>query len=528
MEWRHAFSPIHPRLLITSRCLQPSPWLTLLAPRSHPIPRTLYAIVDIETTGGQPAQDRITEIAVYVHDGEKIVDEFSSLLNPGRSIPPFITQLTGITNDMVADAPRFHEVARRVVEMTTGCVFVAHNVRFDYSFLKKEFADLGYNYARKTLCTVRLSRSLIPGQPSYSLGKLCRNIGIPLEGRHRAAGDAHATTLLFDKLLKITQESEAVQNGAPEADTLATVDALAPAGKKPNPKRVAAVAQAIKTALLPPLVSPELVASLPQATGVYYFHNEAGEVIYVGKSINIYKRIQQHFAIDVKSRKSLEFKNSIADITWELTGSELVALLYESHLIKLLKPAYNRAQRRSVFPAGIYLRTNDDGYKVLAYGRADARNHEVPILALGNQFKAQGFLYHKVAKYNLCQKLCGLYKTQGPCFDYQVHRCQGACIGQEPPESYNLRVDEAIDSIRYDHETFVVIGPGRTELEKTLVLVENGYYRGFGYVDETFKARKLDDFRDAVTHYNDNKDTQQIIRQYLRVKRKGERVKVFG
>ena len=488
----------------------------------------MYAIVDLETTGGQPSQDRVTEIAVYIHDGEKIVDEFSSLLNPGRSIPPFITQLTGITNDMVATAPPFHEVARKVVEMTEGCVFVAHNVRFDYSFLKAEFASLGYTYSRKTLCTVRLSRSLIPGQPSYSLGKLCQNIGIPLEGRHRAAGDAHATALLFDKLLKITQASEAVQAGTPEADTLAQVDALAPAGKKPSPRRVTAMAEAIKTALLPPLVSPALVASLPQATGVYYFHNEGGEVIYVGKSINIYKRIQQHFAIDFKSRKSLDFKNSIADITWELTGSELVALLYESHLIKHLKPAYNRAQRRSVFPAGIYLRTDESGYKQLLYGRADARNAEIPIIALGNQFKAQGFLYHKVAKYNLCQKLCGLYKTSGPCFDYQVHRCEGACVGLEPPETYNARVDEAVDSISYEHQTFVVVGPGRSDDEKTIVLIENGRYYGFGYVDGTFTARRIADFRDAVKFYADNKDTQQIIRQHLRTKRKGEKVKVFG
>jgi DNA polymerase-3 subunit epsilon len=288
------------------------------------------------------------------------------------------------------------------------------------------------------------------------------------------------------------------------------------------------MAQAIKTALLPPLITPEKVAALPQETGVYYFHNEAGEVIYVGKSINIYKRIQQHFAVDVKSRKSLDFKNSIADITWELTGSELVALLYESHLIKQLKPAYNRAQRRSVFPAGIYLKTDENGYKCLYYGRADARNSEIPIIALGNQYKAQGFLYHKVAKYNLCQKLCGLYKTQGACFDYQVHRCQGACVGQEAPETYNLRVDEAIDSITYEHESFVVIGAGRRADEKSLVVVENGRYVGFGYVDETFTARKLGDFRQAVQSYADNKDVQQIIRLHLRSKHKGEQVKIFA
>jgi DNA polymerase-3 subunit epsilon len=496
----------------------------------------LYAIIDLETTGGQPTQDRITEIAIYLHDGEKVVDHYATLLNPGRSIPPFITQLTGITNDMVSDAPKFHEVARKVVEMTEGCVFVAHNVRFDYSFLKKEFADLGYNYSRKTLCTVRLSRSLMPGQPSYSLGKLCQNIGIDLVGRHRAAGDAAATAELFGRLLKITQQDEQLQQTATAnpVDTLAAVDANAPSGqrsttaKKPSPRRVAAVQEAIRTALLPPLITPEKVASLPHATGVYYFHNEAGEVIYVGKSINIYKRIQQHFAVDVKSRKSLEFKNSIADITWELTGSELVALLYESHLIKQLKPAYNRAQRRSVFPAGIYLRTDEKGYKVLAYGRADARNAEVPIIALGNQYKAQGFLYHKVAKYNLCQKLCGLYKTQGACFDYQVHRCQGACVGEEAPETYNLRVEEAIDSITYEHQSFVVIGEGRSENEKTIVLVEHGRYQGFAYVDETFSARRLADFRDVIQPYTDNKDIQQIIRQHLRTKHRGEKVKVFN
>ncbi|MBC6609152.1 GIY-YIG nuclease family protein [Hymenobacter sp. BT188] len=494
----------------------------------------MYAIIDLETTGGQPTQDRITELAIFIHDGDKVVDQYETLVNPGRSIPFFITQLTGITDDMVRDAPRFHEVARKVVEMTEGCVFVAHNVRFDYSFLKKEFADLGYNYSRKTLCTVRLSRSLIPGQPSYSLGKLCQNIGIPLEGRHRAAGDAAATAILFDRLLKISQQDEALANPAiSAADTLASVDALAPSGrpataatKKPSARRVTAVQEAIKTALLPPNITPEKVATLPQEAGVYYFHDEQGEVIYVGKSINIYKRIQQHFAVDYKSRKSLEFKNSISDITWELTGSELVALLYESAEIKRMKPFYNRQQRRSIFPAGIYLRQDEKGYKHLYYGRADADNPATPLIALANQFKAKGFLFHKVSKFNLCQKLCDLYKTQGACFDYQVHRCKGACVGAESPEEYNLRVDEAIESFTFEHGSFVVIGKGRRGDEKSVVVVENGRYLGFGYVDGEFSARRLTDFRDVIKPYGDNKDVQQIIRQYLRTKHK-DKVKIF-
>ncbi|UOQ68306.1 exonuclease domain-containing protein [Hymenobacter volaticus] len=501
----------------------------------------MYAIIDLETTGGQPTQDRITEIAIFIHDGEKVVDQYETLLNPGRSIPFFITQLTGITDDMVREAPKFHEVARKVVEMTEGCVFVAHNVRFDYSFLKKEFADLGYNYSRKTLCTVRLSRSLMPGQPSYSLGKLCQNIGIPLNGRHRAAGDAAATAILFDRLLKISQQDETIRDPSiSAADTLAAVDATAPSGrrpvtgtsdttvatKQPSARKIKAVQDAIRTALLPPNITPTKVATLPHEAGVYYFHNEQGEVIYVGKSINIYKRIQQHFAIDYKSRKSIEFKNSIADITWELTGSELVALLYESHEIKRLKPLYNRAQRRSVFPAGIFLRTDEQGYKHLYYGRADDHAESHPLIALGNQYKAKGFLFHKVAKFNLCQKLCDLYKTTGSCFDYQVHRCKGACIGLEPPDEYNVRVEQAIESFTYEHGSFVVVGKGRTELEKTVVLVENGRYLGFAYVDESFTARTLADFKAVITRYNDNKDVQQIIRQYLRTKHK-DKVKLF-
>jgi len=503
----------------------------------------LYAIIDLETTGGQPTQDRITEIAIFIHDGDKVVDQYETLLNPGRSIPFFITQLTGISDEMVRDAPKFHEVARKVVEMTEGCVFVAHNVRFDYSFLKKEFGDLGYNYSRKTLCTVRLSRSLMPGQPSYSLGKLCQNIGIPLNGRHRAAGDAAATAILFDRLLKISQQDEALRNPAiSPADTLAAVDATAPSGrhlasaaapngtevatKQPSARKIKAVQEAIKTALLPPNITPAKVASLPHEAGVYYFHNEQGEVIYVGKSINIYKRIQQHFAIDYKSRKSIEFKNSISDITWELTGSELVALLYESHEIKRLKPLYNRQQRRSVFPAGIFLRTDEQGYKHLYYGRADDHAESHPLIALGNQYKAKGFLFHKVAKFNLCQKLCDLYKTTGSCFDYQVHRCKGACLGLEPPAEYNARVEQAIESFTYEHGSFVVIGKGRSDDEKTVVLVENGRYLGFAYVDETFTARNINDFKAIITRYNDNKDVQQIIRQYLRTKHK-DKVKLF-
>jgi DNA polymerase-3 subunit epsilon len=284
----------------------------------------------------------------------------------------------------------------------------------------------------------------------------------------------------------------------------------------------------IKTSLLPPNIRKEQVDELPMVPGVYYFHNEAGEVIYIGKSINIKKRIIQHFNIDYKSRKSLDFKNSIADISYEMMGNELVALLFESAEIKRMKPQYNRKLRRSVFNTGIYVYEDGNGYKRLSYGsvkKADNINI-TPVIALSNQFKAKGFLYHKVGKYNLCQKLCDLYKTNGACFDYQVHQCNGACIGKESPEEYNKRVDAAIESFSFEHNSFVIIGKGREPGEKSVVVVEHGSFLGFGFVDESFAAQSLEDFKGAIKRYNDNKDVQQIIRGHMRGKHK-DKVIVF-
>lgn len=465
----------------------------------------MYAIIDIETTGGQPAQDRITEIAIFIHDGKQITDKFHTLINPQRPIPYFISNLTGITDEMVKEAPKFHEVAKEIVQFTEGKIFVAHNVRFDYSFVKKEFADLGYSYQRKTLCTVRLSRTLIPGLPSYSLGKLCKSINIDLQMRHRAIGDAEATAKLFDKLIKIN-----------ESTVSGTEDVVKESSDR--------LKNEVKASLMPPNIKKELVDSLPEKPGVYYFYNEAGDVIYVGKSINIRKRIIQHFNIDYKSRKSIEFKNQIADITYELMGNELVSLLFESDEIKKLKPFYNRQQRRSVFNSGIFLSVDKDGYKRLSYEKVGA--DKIPLIALSNHFKSKSFLYYKVSQFNLCQKLCDLYKSPGSCFDYQVHQCKGACVGKESPEEYNKRVDAAIESFTYQHASFVIVGRGREAGEKTITVVENGQYLGFGFVDETFSAKTLEDFKDGIKRYIDNKDIMQIIRQHLRTKH-GEKVIIF-
>jgi DNA polymerase-3 subunit epsilon len=263
----------------------------------------MYAIIDIETTGGSARSEKITEIAVYQHDGEKITDEFVTLINPERNIPYFITNLTGITNEMVEDAPRFYEIAKKIVELTEGRTFVAHNVRFDYSFIREEFKSLGFNFKRSLLDTVSLSRKLIPGHKSYSLGNICKDLRISINGRHRAAGDALATVKLFEILMAKDMEFS---------------------GSKPG------LIKNTKVSKLNPKLEPNKIDSIPDEPGVYYFYNEKGDLIYIGKSRNLQQRVSTHLSNNTTNR-SMEMRDLIADIDWELTGSELIALLKESY-----------------------------------------------------------------------------------------------------------------------------------------------------------------------------------------------------
>ncbi len=238
----------------------------------------MYSIIDIETTGLSPNREKITEIAIYVHDGEKVVDEFVTLLNPEVDIPYRITQLTGINNRMVEESPKFYEVAKRIVEMTEDTTIVGHNVNFDYNFIRKEFRELGYDYYRKKICTARLSRKLLPGRRSYSLGKLCQELGITNPQRHRAFGDASATMRLFEILLKVEKN----------------VEEISLHGLNTNLDR-------------------NLIKNLPTEPGVYYFYNDKGDIIYIGKSINIKERVLSHLTNN-SSKRAIEMRNEIADI----------------------------------------------------------------------------------------------------------------------------------------------------------------------------------------------------------------------
>lgn len=446
----------------------------------------MYAIVDIETTGGSPVSERITEIAVLIHDGEKIVDELVSLINPEKKIPYHITALTGISNAMVAEAPRFYEIAKKLVEITSDCVFVAHNVSFDYQFIRNEFKRLGYNYKREKLCTVQLSRKLIPGLNSYSLGKICRHLQIEINGRHRAAGDAYATVNLFEYLLSLTNRNDKIISSMPDLD------------KKD----------------FHPNLSPELLNSLPEETGVYYFYNEFGDLIYIGKSKNIRTRVLSHFR-NFNSKKAIDMRNSIADIGYELTGCELIALLKESYEIKKNKPRYNRAQRRALNQYGLYHYRDNNGYDCYTIEKNSGRV-DTPISSFSTQKAGKAFLRKMVDKYRLCQKLCGLYPASGSCFYYEISECDGACIGKEPPESYNQRARGVIDEHQFRHQSFFIIDKGRTQGEIATVMVLCGKYAGYGYIEEEYYAGNPENLKACIANFDDNRDIQQIIRLYLK------------
>lgn len=445
----------------------------------------MYAIVDIETTGGFSTGNKMIEIAIIVYDGSRIVEQFSSLINPDRSIPSFISSLTGITNDMVAGAPKFYEIAKQVYQLLEGKVFVAHNVGFDYSFVHGEFQSLGAALSMKKLCTVKLSRKIIPGLPSYSLGNLCEQLNISIENRHRALGDAKATALLFDMLLK--------------KDTNQVIEK----SLKRNRSEVK----------LPLHISHEVVNSLPEETGVYFFKDKKGRIIYIGKAKNIKKRVNSHFNGNAKNLVQQGFINEICEIQYELCGNELIALLLESQLIKKYWPTYNRAQKNSGHTYGIFLYEDRLGYQRLSIGKINGFG--MPLVSFINLSEARQFLYHTIEEYQLCPKLCGMQKTPGACFDFSLKQCKGACAGKEGITDYNNRLSVALKSFNVESRTYTILGKGRNKEENSLVLVENGRYLGFGYITKQVKVRDFESLKQYINFYEDNPDIRKIIRSVI-------------
>lgn len=457
----------------------------------------LFAIVDLETTGGRADQERIIEVAVALHDGEKIIDQFESLINPERSIPYNITRITGITTKMVADAPKFFEVAKRIVEITEGAIFVAHNVRFDYSFLVHEFKRLGYTYTRKQLCTVKMSRKAFPGLlGGHSLGNLIKQFEIDVKDRHRAMADVLATIEVFDRIIKL--------NGSTDFDLM--------------------MKQGIKEAKLPPGIKLEELETIPNETGVYYFHNDDGDVVYVGKSIHIKRRIFEHFR--THGKKGNLIARHVRSISYELTGSELVSLILESHEIRKFQPIINKSQRGKLNPTGIISYENQAGYICFATVKLTVRNkNHAGIIATYDKASIAGMaMFRTKADFELCGCLLDGKKGEKSCLYQQIGQCPGAGVGLESKENYNGRALEAKERLAsaFDYDC-LIIDEGRNEDEQAVILVEEGKYQGFGYYDTSFGNASIGDLKSCIKPYPNNSNIPGIIRTFV-ASRKGIKV----
>lgn len=442
--------------------------------------KKLFSIVDIETNGGFSKTGKITEIAIFITDGEKIISEYSTLINPESYIPPFIEDLTGISNEMVENAPKFYEVAKDIVEITKDTVFVAHNSRFDYSFVKQEFANLGYDYVRETLCTLSLSRKFFKGLRSYSLGNICKDFDIELKDRHRAFGDARATVELFNMILKYDLENfEGINiNGFPIKGFNDDFDL-----KRLN--------------------------SLPERFGVFYFYNSEGEVIYVGKSKDIKYGVLSFF----KNKKNNNIKSEIVDMDYELTGCELITQIKETEEIFKKSPKYNKRKRKKR-KWGICTYEDEKGYLRLNVFNTDESDYN-PVVEYLNKKNADDALGEFCTEYGLCKKLCGLYESAGACFYYGLGECKGACCGKEPADEYNNRVKNLINDLSFGLENAYIVFDNCENDKTGIVVFKNNTYNGYVLLDKESDIR-MEDIEDVLKQRSVIKGIDELIFSYLK------------
>jgi DNA polymerase-3 subunit epsilon len=439
----------------------------------------VFAIVDIETTGGNASSGSITEIAIILHDGNQVAGKFHTLVNPHIPIPRYITALTGITNDMVASAPSFEEVAPHIFNLLSGRVFVAHNVNFDYSFIRHQLLQSGFEWEAQKLCTVRLSRKIFPGHAGYSLGKICRALQIELKDRHRACGDAEATAELFSLL--VANDSQGL---------------LQQMLKKGS-----------REAYLPIHLPVSDMEGLPHAPGVYYFYNEKQKVIYIGKAKDIRKRVTSHFSNNSTSRKKQELMRNVHRISYQLTGTEFTASVLESLEIRKHWPRYNTSQKTIEFGFGIFRYEDRQGRQRLGIDRLRKTGNPVSKHALLTD--AHRVLWKMVKEYGLCPVYCFLQK-EGPCDGY----CGGACGEELHVEEYNLRVAKAVDSLKKELPTFAIVEQGRQEGEKTWLLMEEGHFYGFGFIPAHQEISNREQLRELLTPYAGNEFVKNFMVQY--------------
>jgi DNA polymerase-3 subunit epsilon len=434
----------------------------------------LFAIVDIETTGSYAAGSGITEIAIIIHDGREVLSTYETLINPHRPIPRFIQSLTGITPDMVANAPSFGEVAGQIHELLQDKIFVAHNVNFDYSFVKHHLDRCGYPFDARKLCTVRMARKIVPGFPSYSLGRLCHSLEIAHNDHHRAGGDAKATAILFSLLA--------------ERDTDGVINTMLKGRNKEQ--------------YLPPHVPVEQLDNLPATPGVYYFYNAAGKIIYVGKAINLNQRVKSHFANNKASRQKQDFMREIYRISHQPTATDLMAHVLESVEIRRLWPVHNRSQKGYLPKFGLFMYEDQQGFMRLVLDKN--KNVYKPVHTFNTLAEGIQWLRDLVQEFGLCARLCNLI-TAPDCMGSDFQPCgDGDCPAKGCVESYNDKVKEALGWFERMLPTMALVDAGRMENERSCILIVKGEFAAMGYLSGYADDYSLKALQQQLDPYPDN------------------------
>ncbi|WP_430967151.1 exonuclease domain-containing protein [Spongiimicrobium sp. 2-473A-2-J] len=439
----------------------------------------MYAILDIETTGGKYNEEGITEIAIHKFDGHKVVDTFISLVNPEKEIQPFVANLTGINNKMLRTAPKFHEVAKRIVEITEDTVLVAHNAQFDYRILRTEFRRLGFNFERKTLCTVDLSKNLLPEADSYSLGKLVRSLGIPVSDRHRANGDALATLQLF-KLLLNKDLDKSIMKGIIREESLGEL----------SPRQL------------------DIVEQLPSETGLYYMYNKEGEIIFLGKSKNLKKRVNQHFTRSGETARKIQKETK--KVTFERTGNELIAILKEQEELGRNRPKYNLNYQQQLFSHALYKSVSTKGYFTLRPDRLNGTSGRITTFA---SLEGAVNLLSKINdEFQLCDKLNAIPDARCSCVKTNAEDC----LQHTEVTWYNHRVEQAIEKYSLSQKNSVLIDKGREVGEHSAILIQNGMFKGLGFYNLNHQINNIHILESIITPMKGNINTTHIIESYLR------------
>ena len=409
----------------------------------HWLPDLVF--LDIETTGGAHLFDRVTEVALIKVENGEVTTVWESLINPGIPIPKQITGLTGISDDMVKDAPSFKDIAAELYSHLEGMVLTAHNARFDYGFLKAEYKRLGATLRLRTLCTVKLSRRLFPAVQGHSLDAIMKRFSLTTNARHRGMGDVQ---LMLDFLEAAKQDIGSVK----------ILDAI-------NDQLIGPA--------LPPGIDDEFLRTMQDVPGVYIFYDDTNLPLYVGKSIKLRTRVLNHFASDHKSATEMEMAQKIKRVEWRETAGELGALLLEAKLVKQLQPAYNRLLRsnKKLYAIRMSEQLNDLPWlRVIPLNQTDPTDLEF-LYGIFRTKKGATELIHRLAdEFKLCSKLLGMEKGQGVCFAHQVNKCTGVCVGKEPHDLHHLRLRQALISYKlkaWPYEGRIGIKELNMETQKT-------------------------------------------------------------